>query len=182
MTARPVIIRRSRRRTISLSVGKDLSVVLKAPYSVPERELLEFADRHAAWIEKQVLLQAERNEKAESLRFTDAQIAEMKEQAWTIVQKRVLHYARVMGVTPTGLKITSAATRWGSCSASDRLCFSYRVVLLPPDAVDYIVVHELAHIRVKNHSADFYREVGRYLPDYRRRIELIRAAQRRLGL
>ena len=114
--------------------------------------------------------------------LSKAQTAKMKEQAWEIVQKRVLHFARIMGVTPTGLKITSAVTRWGSCSVSDRLCFSYRVVLLPPDAVDYIVVHELAHIRVKNHSADFYREVSKYLPDYRVRIELIKAAQRRLGL
>ena len=182
MTENPVVIRRSRRKTISLSVGRDLSVVLKAPYSVPEPELRAFLKKHAGWIEKQLLFQSERNEKAENLRFTDAQVAEMKERAWDIVQKRVLHFARVMGVTPTSLKITSAKTRWGSCSASDRLCFSYRVVLLPPDAVDYVVVHELAHIRVKNHSADFYGEVAKYLPDYRRRIELVKAAQRRLGL
>lgn len=177
-----VKIQRSDRKTISLSVGRDLSVVVKAPYSVPEAELHQFIQKHSGWIEKQLRLQTERMEKAQKLCLTEERISEMKEQAWDVVQKRVLHFARIMGVTPTGLKITSAAGRWGSCSASDRLCFSYRIVLLPSEAIDYVVVHELAHIRVKNHSAAFYREIEKYLPDYRSRIEQIKATQRKFGL
>ena len=76
------------------------------------------------------------------------------------------------------MKITSAARRWGSCSAKNSICYSFRVMRLPPALREYIVVHELAHIRVKNHSAAFYAEVGRYLPDYKQRIAALRAFER----
>ncbi|MCI2036067.1 MAG: M48 family metallopeptidase, partial [Oscillospiraceae bacterium] len=68
------------------------------------------------------------------------------------------------------------------CSGKDRLCFSYRIALLPQEAVDYIVVHELAHIRRKDHSPRFYAEVAAILPDYKRRVALLRQTERELGL
>ena len=75
-----------------------------------------------------------------------------------------------MGVNPTSVKITSAQTRYGSCSAKNGICYSWRVMLLPEDLIDYIVVHELAHIREHNHSPAFYRVIERELPDYKKRV------------
>ena len=84
------------------------------------------------------------------------------------------HYAEWMGVTPTGVKITGAKTRFGSCSAKNSLCFSLYLMAYPDAAVDYVVVHELAHIRHKNHSPAFYAEVARVMPDYRERRKLLK--------
>ncbi|MHB1314804.1 MAG: M48 family metallopeptidase [Christensenellales bacterium] len=92
-----------------------------------------------------------------------------RKRAKEIIEVRVEAYSRRMGVKPSGIKITSAKTRWGSCSASNALCFSYRLLCVPSDALDSVVVHELAHIKTKNHSPKFYREIEKAMPDYRER-------------
>ena len=79
-----------------------------------------------------------------------------------------------MGVTSTGVKITTARKRYGSCSGKDSLCFSCFLMNCPEEAIDLVVVHELCHIREKNHGPRFYALLERYLPDYRERIKLLR--------
>ena len=79
-----------------------------------------------------------------------------------------------MGVRPTGIRITAARTRFGSCSAKNRLCFSWRLMDYPDAVIDYVVVHELAHIVHKNHGPRFWELVERYMPDYKRRRAMLR--------
>ena len=79
-----------------------------------------------------------------------------------------------MELKPAGIKITSAQKRFGSCSGKNSICYSWRLMLYPPEAIDYVVVHELAHIVHKNHSAKFYALVAKYLPDYKERENLLR--------
>lgn len=176
----PVEIQKSRRKTIALSVEKDLHVLVKAPLFMKDPDIESFLRRHESWIEKHVLLQQERMQKAPV--FSREQISKLAKEAWTLALDGIKKYAEKMDVFPTGLKITSAVTRWGSCSGKNRICFSYRIALLPPEAVDYIIVHELAHIRQKNHGPHFYEEVAQILPDYKKRIALLKQAQRELGL
>lgn len=175
-----VEIVRSRRRTMTLSVTKDLRVVVKAPLFLPQAQIDAFVAKHEEWVARHLLLQAEANAKARN--FSAEETQALKRRAAQLLEQRVPYYAARMGVAPAGVKVTQAAARWGSCSAKDRLCFSCRVALLPPEAADYVVVHELAHIRQKNHGPLFYAEVAKILPDYRRRIALLKRAQRELGL
>lgn len=72
-----------------------------------------------------------------------------------------------MGLYPMGVRITAARHRFGSCSADNRLCFSLLLMQYPPEAIDYVVVHELAHIRHKHHQAAFYNLVAIVLPDWK---------------
>jgi len=67
--------------------------------------------------------------------------------------------------------ITSARTRWGSCSQEGALSFAWRLIMAPLPIIDYVVVHELAHIQVKNHSKRFWNKLNVLMPDYRQRIE-----------
>lgn len=90
------------------------------------------------------------------------------------IPPKVRHYSTIMGLRPTGIRITSARTRFGSCSGKNSLCFSWRLMGYPEEAVDYVVVHELAHIVHKNHGPDFWALVGQYMPDYKRRRALLR--------
>ena len=82
---------------------------------------------------------------------------------------RLAAWAERMGVMPQGLRITRAKKRLGSCSADNRICLSAALVRWPDCVVDYVVVHELAHIRHKNHSAAFYAEIAKILPDWKER-------------
>ena len=84
-----------------------------------------------------------------------------KKRAAVILQERVATIAESMRVSPAGVKVTSAKTRWGSCSGTDHLNFSWRLIMCPPEVVDYVVVHELCHILHKNHSKSFWESVGR---------------------
>lgn len=176
----PMEIRRSRRRSIAMYVRKDLSILVKAPLFMTDEQIGAFVEKHRLWAERHRELQAEANAKVRAL--TREEIAELYGRAAEFVRRRVPYYAARMDVAPAGLKITRAVTRWGSCSAKNSLCFSYRIALLPEKAADYVVVHELAHIRVKNHGPRFYAEVEKILPDYRERTALIRETQRELGL
>lgn len=92
--------------------------------------------------------------------------------------QRVAHYAGRIGVLPTGLRITGATTRFGSCSGKNSLNFTWRLMMAEPSLVDYVVVHELCHIRQHNHSAQFWAEVEKILPDYRERRRRLRESGR----
>lgn len=94
-------------------------------------------------------------------------IAWYKKRAAVILQERVESIAKDMRVMPNGVKITSAKTRWGSCSYTNHLNFSWRLIMCPPEVVDYVVVHELCHILHKDHSKSFWESVGRVDAAYR---------------
>ncbi len=90
------------------------------------------------------------------------------------ITAKVEHFSQVMQVKPSSIKINGAKARWGSCSAKGGLNFSWYLIMAQPEVVDYVVVHELAHIKQLNHSAQFWAIVGDVLPDYKqRRAQLI---------
>jgi hypothetical protein len=92
-----------------------------------------------------------------------------QEEARERIIERTLFYGRRLLLSPEGIRITNARHRWGSCSRSNCLCFSWRIILAPLPVIDYVVIHELVHIREKNHSKRFWTRVESILPDYRQR-------------
>jgi len=96
------------------------------------------------------------------------------------ISHRVVFFAKQMGVAPTAVKINSAKTRWGSCSSQRSLNFSWRLIMAEDDIIDYVVVHELAHIKEMNHSARFWAVVEGVLPDYQGCKSKLKELQQRL--
>ena len=94
---------------------------------------------------------------------------------------RVALYSGRMEVTASAVKVTAAKTRWGSCSSLGSINFSWRLIMADDEVIDYVVVHELAHIKEMNHSANFWKIVEGVLPDYRERKERLRRLQSRLA-
>jgi predicted metal-dependent hydrolase len=86
-----------------------------------------------------------------------------------VIHSKVVYYAKMMGVRPHSVRTTAARTRWGSCGAQNNLCFSWRLALVDDGLIDYVVVHELAHMKEMNHSAKFWAIVEKVIPDYRER-------------
>ncbi|MFI3227660.1 MAG: SprT family zinc-dependent metalloprotease [Clostridia bacterium] len=162
----------SNRKSISLSVTRDLEIIVRAPKRASRKYIEDFVLSHTEWIQKQYAQISIANEHRVVL--TDEDIAHIKVEGKIYISERVAYFEQIMGVKSTGLKITSAVTRWGSCSYKNSLCFSYKTMLLPKDLIDYVVVHELAHILEKNHSSNFYVIVEKYIPNYKNRIAMIK--------
>ena len=97
-----------------------------------------------------------------------------QEKARQVLPPKITYYSEKMGLFPTGVRITSARTRYGSCSGKNSLCFSCFLMNCPDAAMDLVVVHELCHIQVKNHGPDFYALLEQVLPDWRERKKLLR--------
>lgn len=108
-------------------------------------------------------------------------IALYRKLAREFISEKVVYYSEHMGVTPSAVKISSAKKRWGSCSGKDSLNFSWRLIMAPPQAIEYVVVHELAHIREHNHSQRFWDIVERQMPDYLHRQALLHQVYDRLA-
>lgn len=87
---------------------------------------------------------------------------------------RILHWSRRMTVHPGSFRVKNQKTLWGSCSRKGNLNFNWRMLLLPEETADYLIIHELAHLRHMNHSPRFWSEVARFCPDYRRHRRILR--------
>lgn len=163
---------RSGRRSMAIEIKPDGRVILRIPQRMALAKAEEFLARHEKWIEEKrramELWQREHPEPGEEER--EALIALAK----STLPELVTRYSQIMGVRPAGISITGAKTRFGSCSAKDRLCFSWRLMAYPREAVEYVVVHELAHIKHKNHGRDFYAFIASVLPDYKARERLLK--------
>jgi len=105
-----------------------------------------------------------------------------KERAYAVIAERVRVYSEQHGFLPKQVKISSARTRWGSCSPDGTLNFTWRLVMAPLDVVDYVVVHELVHLQVKNHSSRFWREVEKIMPEYKDHRKWLRIHGEKLSL
>jgi len=100
--------------------------------------------------------------------------AEHKERARTLIQERLTFWNQIYTLSYGRVTIRNQQTRWGSCSTRGNLNFNYKIVFLPIELVDYIVVHELCHLIEFNHSQTFWGHVARVVPDYRERKHALR--------
>ena len=173
-TSYPYRIQRSARKTVSLRICPDGTLLILAPYRYPIREIEQMIAKHSIWIETHRELVKKREQREQSYAGTPEQIEALRRAAREVIPLKVSYFAKLMNVTPTGVKITSAAKRFGSCNGRNSLCFSYRVMMYPEEAIDYVVVHELAHIRHHDHSPAFYAFVKSILPDYKRREAMLK--------
>ncbi len=164
---------RSSRRTLALEITRDGRVLVRAPQRASKARIEAFVTGHEDWIRRHLEQQKQRAAAAPPPP-TAEEIAAWKASAREILPHKVAHWANIMGVSPTGIKVTTAQKRYGSCSAKDSLCFSCFLMRQPEAAIDLVVVHELCHIREKNHGPRFYALLEQYLPDYRERKKLLK--------
>ena len=90
-----------------------------------------------------------------------------KARALEHITQRVEHYAQITGLKHESIRVNSATTRWGSCGHKDTLNFTWRLIMAPARVVDYVIIHELMHLKQKNHSHKFWEEVAKIIPDYK---------------
>ena len=161
-----VEVKRSRRKTMSLEVRRDGTVLVRAPMKTAMASIRAFVEKNAAWIEKQRQKLAA-GPKTEAL--TEQELASLRRSAKQWIPQRAAHFAPIVGVRYGDITIRCQKTKWGSCSSKGNLNFNLLLMLAPPEVVDYVVVHELCHRLEMNHSPRFWANVARVLPDYAQR-------------
>ena len=170
----PVEVVYSKRRTIGLEIKADGHVYARAPRQLTNGELVDFIRERQDWIVQKWFYITERRRQEEARPKRDYEEnpeleSIYRKKARQRLEDRCAYYAGRMGVSYNRIAIRAAKTRWGSCSAQGNLNFHWKLVLMPPEVLDYVVVHELAHRKEMNHSQRFWEEVEKILPDYRRR-------------
>lgn len=172
MSLPPYELIRSSRRTLALEVARDGRVLVRSPLGLPRKRIDAFVAEHQSWITEHLARQARRCEAHPEPSAEEREILIRK--AREILPSKTAHYGKLMNLCPTGISITGAEKRFGSCSPKNRICFSWRLMAYPDAAIDYVVVHELAHILHKNHGREFYACIESVLPDWRERRNLLK--------
>lgn len=160
----------SDRKTLAVEVNRNAEVIVRSPKRMPMYRIKAYVASISDWIESHVekaRKNMEKNENTEKL--DDRQIKDLYKKTKELVKTRIDFFAASAGVKYAGITVRCQKTRWGSCSAKNSLNFNCLLALMPEEIVDYVIVHELCHIKEHNHSASFWNEVEKILPDYRER-------------
>lgn len=152
---------------MSLKVAEDGTLTVRAPYQMAVKTADAFVEGHREWILSRI--QTYERLKEERPVYTDEERADGRERARERLEEKCQLYAKRMGISYGRITVREQKTRWGSCSAKGNLNFNWKLILMPEEILDYLVVHELAHRIEMNHSPAFWRAVEREIPDYRER-------------
>lgn len=164
------IIIRSSRRTMALELRNDGQVIVRAPQGMTEMKIHAFVEQKRDWVLQNLEKINSRQDSGETLpKFSEAKKNLYRRRAGEILGKRTAYFAKIMGVRYNRITIREQKTRWGSCSSNRNLNFNWKLVLAPPEVLDYVVVHELCHLKEMNHSSAFWHEVEAVVPDYKAR-------------
>jgi predicted metal-dependent hydrolase len=172
---------RSRRRTISIRVTKDAALDVRAPMRTPVREIERFLRSKQKWIDRHMQAARAAAESRANFSVDPAVVKQLQEKAKLVLNERTEYYAKQMGVRPSSVRVGSAKSRWGSCSSAGRINYTWYIILGDDALIDYLVVHELAHLKHLNHSKQFWDTVSLYIPDAKDRRKRLRQLQAKLN-
>lgn len=152
---------KSYRKSMTLTI-KNWEVIVKVPYLISKKTINKFIEKHQEWINKKL-----KSDK-DKIILTDKEIKILKYQAKNYIPERVKFFVHKFNLSFNTIKITSAKTRWWSCTSKRNLNFSYRLIQTPDSVIDYVIIHELAHLTYMNHSKQFWNEVEKMMPSYKK--------------
>ena len=160
---------KSKRKTFAIQIDKRGNLIVRTPKNVTKAQVEVLLEKHKEWIGKKMQDFEKKTEQGQSEEITDEMRSVGKRLAKVYFQNWTAHYAKLMGVDYGKITIREQKTRWGSCSSAGNLNFNWKLMLMPKEVVDYVIVHELAHRKEMNHSKAFWKIVETYMPDYEER-------------
>ncbi|HCI04512.1 TPA: hypothetical protein DEW47_00820 [Patescibacteria group bacterium] len=160
------VIKRSKKaKKLRLAVHADGRVVLTSPERVSSGALDDFLQNKKSWILSKLELFRKAKETS-VLKFGKGDYSKHKNEALKLILSRIDFFNNICKVRINKISVRNQKTRWGSCSRRGNLSFNYKIVFLPPMLRDYVIAHEVCHLKQFNHSKDFWRLVADCLPDY----------------
>ncbi len=157
-----------RSKSIRISIREGGEVLVTMPYRLPKYFAQRFVESKKDWIEERLNEQKENPKPKKILaHYSATDFKENKERAYNLVDDRIAHFNKFYKYEIERVVIRNQKTRWGSCSGKKHLNFNYKLVFLPIELADYIVVHELCHLKEMNHGKHFWALVAQQIPDYK---------------
>ena len=153
---------KEKRRSIAFSFSEDGEFLVRAPIFLNDQKILEILSQNKAKIEKM-----KKREEAFRKAVSTYSEGELLEKGKRKIEERLGFWEEKMGLFPKSVKITSAKGRFGSCSSKGNICFSKYLFMRSDEEIDYVFVHELAHLKEMNHSDRFYKIIASVMPDYK---------------
>ena len=153
-------IKRSCRRTVGLYISPEGMLEVRCPFGYSDEKVAEFVKSKEEWIQKHRRVAVVR-------KLSMEEVNALADRALVTIPERVRYFAPLVGVTWGRITIRNQKTRWGSCTTKGNLNFNCLLMLVPPEVLDYVVIHELCHRKEMNHSDRFWAEVSRICPDYK---------------
>lgn len=163
---------RAKRKTLALRVEDDGLITVRAPLRMSAVEIDRFVEGHSEWLLSR--LKAVESRRQMKRRYTEQERTAGKKWARNVILQKCQKFGEEMEVDYAMVSIREQKTRWGSCSSKGNLNFNWKLILMPEEILDYVVVHELAHRKEMNHSPAFWSIVEQVLPDYKNRREWLK--------
>ena len=170
----PVTITFKSVKNVNLRIREqDGQVIISAPWGFPLSRIESFVVKKASWI------RAKREQVLSSPRALAEHASDEEKRQWRLVVEAcvpplIAEWEPILGVKAKTVVYRNMKSRWGSCQPSTgRICINTRLALYPPECLEYVVVHELCHLLVANHGPEFHRLMGRVMPDWKRRKQLL---------
>lgn len=158
---------RSKRKTLAMEVDTYGKITIRVPLRCPAKAIEAFVTGNRDWLEKALIKAEKRREKKAEFIIPEDQELLYRQKAKEYLSGRTAYWSNITGLTPAYVHITGAEKRFGSCNGRNGICFSFRLMAYPEKVIDYVIIHELAHIKHKNHSAEFYNLIAQFMPDYK---------------
>ncbi len=180
-----VTVIKSNRKTVAIQVNEDLSVTVRAPRRATQKDIDRILKDKEPWILKHIDQMQKKKAEYEAEyknRLTQEDINDLAQKAMQYIPERVAYFAEIIGVNYGRITIRNQKTRWGSCSSKGNLNFNCLLMRMPPEVIDYVVVHELCHRKEMNHSKAFWNEVEKVYPAYKECIKWLKSEGGKLWL
>lgn len=162
------VLKRSKRKSISVEISREAKIIVRAPLKMSIKDIEAFLNSKSQWIDKH-LSYAKDKLATMPRKLTEAEKNELRKNAKILITKRVEYFAKLMGVEYKRISVKFQKTRFGSCSTKKNLNFNALIALMSPEILDYVIVHELSHLKEMNHSATFWHEVEKVIPNYKQK-------------
>ena len=163
-----LLIVKQHRKSISIKIRNSSLIEVHAPFGIEDKDIDAFVEKHGDWINAKL---AEMKEAESALNSIDvaskAEFDEKIELAKKIIPEKCAYYADMIGVDYGRITLKAQKTLFGSCSAAGNLNFNIALMFAPEKVLDYVIIHELCHLKEMNHSVDFWHEVEKVMKDYK---------------
>lgn len=157
-------IYRQKRKTIAMSFSDEGTLIIKMPKSCKMDQVYKFMKLKQNWILEHYIRIMKRLEKRQII--TEKQYKDYLKSAATILNEKVQYYSKIIGVSYNHVTIRNQKTRWGSCSSKGNINLNWKLILMPDEIQDYVIIHELCHLIEMNHSPRFWRHVHKFCNNY----------------
>lgn len=158
----PYELKRAKIKNLYIYI-KNGKVIIKAPMKLKNKNIYEFIDKKKEWIYNNIKKQQEKIKAEEEEKIEPQDIKKLE----TIVEKSIDKYSKLLEIMPNKVKIKNIKYAWGSCSSKKNISINAKLAKKNEKAIEYVVLHEMCHLKQMNHSKKFWNLVERYMPEYK---------------